>query len=242
MRVSLLLIKMNQIDPRLLIAALIAFQIHDNQWLLVQWIPCSFPHVRDHWCESYLWIPDHLWPWFSFSPAILLGNQCHLFGTFSSRGHQSRSRQTYLFRQRCYWLRPYVSMRIGEASNPGPSLSSATATFAVSNPTSIYQKANLAKDLGVDTLMLAETAAAMSVQTLETTNFRKYGYDSIWGPPMQPHQHHQTDSFKGIASGTSMHSVFPIRKAFMTDTSEWPSAGRIFYMHLFSSHSMNFKS
>ena len=220
---------MNQTDPRSLIVDLIAYQLYTDQWMLVRWILCGFPHVRDLWCESYLWIPDHLQPWFTFFPAIEIGNQCHLFGISNSRGHQSRSRPISPFRQRCYRLRLYASMRIGEASNPGPTLSTAVATFAVSNPTSIYQKASLAKDLGVDTLMLAETAATVSVQTLETTNFRRYGYDSIWGPPMQPHQHHQTDSFKGIASGTSMHSVFPIRKAFTTDTSEWPSAGRILH-------------
>ena len=189
--------------------------------------PGGFPHVIDLWCESSLRVPQHSPARVTISPTSIPGFQCQTIGFKSNHFPKPRSRLQCSFRQPQYRLRLYVSMRIGEASNPGPSLTTTTVKFAVTNPTSIYQKASLARDLAVDMLMLSETAATCSVQTVESRNFRQYGFDSIWGSPVQPHQHLSADSFKGVASGVSMHSVFPIRNSKLSDTTEWYSAGRI---------------
>ena len=135
---------------------------------------------------------------------------------------------------------PFAAVRVGEAKNPGPVLpdseesepaiqaqSAQRLTFAVTNPTLIHQKSHLLNQLGVDTMMLSETAATSKVQSMEQGNFKKLGYSSIWGPPMLPHHHHApVGSLKGIASGVSNHSRFPIRSSRCQPDSDWSQAGR----------------
>ena len=198
---------------------------------MVEWEMICFPHVRDLWCGNGFKLPGNHAPLPTFSPASIPRGQCSIQTCCidSSMMHPTPSRSRWIFSNfRSYRLSPYAAIRVGEADNPGPSHLS--VKFGVTNPTTVYKKGYLANDLGVDVLMLSETAATNSVQLLESRSFRERGYHTVWGHPTLPHRQTDRDSgndtFKGIAAGVSTHAKYPIRSTRLGDTSEWFEAGR----------------
>ena len=191
-----------------------------------------FPHVLDLWCGSDFNILGHSWYPSTFSTTPSPRRQCKCLGdcieliAFACR--QPSSMLSKGVPNQRYRLRLYAAMRVGEATNPGPD--HLTVTFGVTNPTTIYRKSHLAVDLGVDTLLLSETAATVPVQSQETAAFRRQGFVSVWGQPMLPHRQSDrdagNDSYKGVAAGVSIHSIHPIRPSRLGDTSDWYEAGR----------------
>ena len=197
----------------------------------VEWEMACFPHVRDLWCGSRFKLPGSLAPLPTFSPTSIPRGQCSpdVRGLSQLQPLPRPSNSRWQFCLRLFRLTFYAAIRVGEADNPGPSHTS--VKFGVTNPTTIYKKGHLATDLDVDVLLLSETAATVSVQTLESKSFRERGYQTVWGHPMLPHRQTDRDAghdtFKGIAAGVSTHSRFPIRPTRLRDTSEWFEAGRI---------------
>eukprot|EP00438_Fugacium_kawagutii_P005229 Skav208686 [mRNA] locus=scaffold6485:5455:10449:+ [translate_table: standard] len=75
--------------------------------------------------------------------------------------------------------------------------------------------------------MLAETSAIAQVQFEETSKFRRAGFRSVWGHPVGSKSistNHQ--SHRGIASGVSIHSTYPLRKARGDEDTDWEISGR----------------
>ena len=223
------------------IPPMVLYQIHNRApWSLVLGQPS---HVLDLWCEGKPMGCTSLVRTETYFTAIRNRDQCRFMDKFSdqSQPFPSQLRSKLPFRHYSFRLDPFAATRIGEAANPGPESvdseeSFATPvtreplrlTFAVTNPTLIYQKSKLPLNLGVDTIMLSETAATSTVQSIETGNFRRNGYTSIWGQPMMPHHHHAPEgSLKGAAAGVSNHSRYPIRVPRVPQDSEWYQAGRI---------------
>ena len=87
--------------------------------------------------------------------------------------------------QRCYdWK---CSVRIGEASNPGPTALSATCqhlSLSLINPTTIYRKEDDFLALDTDILCLAETAATKTVQMAFNQALRPTPYQVFWSAPV----------------------------------------------------------
>ena len=184
------------------------------------------PHVLDRWCEGTLMESDPLQQWLTITTASRNRVQCDSLGRIASL-RELRSRFRILLVTRSFRIAPYAAMRVGEASHPGPPLLPTRVIFGITNPTLIYKKSSLPIDLGVDTLMLAETAATKTVQSIETADFRKLGFTSIWGQPMLPHHHHALEgSLKGQAAGVSNHSKFLLRSSHVPSDGEWSQAGR----------------
>lgn len=124
-------------------------------------------------------------------------------------------------------LTPEHGRRIGEASHPGPGDSN-TFCLLVTNPTSVYQKADLFASYEAAILMLSETSATTKVQTSEQIQFRKQGFHTVWGSPAPNHLHQvQKETLRGAATGVSIHSQFPLCKSKLGDTSDWYISGRI---------------
>ena len=112
----------------------------------------------------------------------------------------------------------FGTYRIGEASNPGPTLN--YAKFAVINPTSLDNKTDefeiLAKKHEVNIIAAAETSATMSVQKSFASKIRKHGFHAVWSAPV-PTQRVKLDgqeSKRGKAGGVAVFSQFKCRPSW----------------------------
>ena len=91
---------------------------------------------------------------------------------------------TYMHLQSHDWK---LGTRIGEASNPGPPLTSTSdqsITISLVNPTTIYQKEDDLLSLNSDVLCLAETAATRTVQHAFNQAIRTTPYRTFWSAPV----------------------------------------------------------
>ena len=149
-------------------------------------------------------------------------------------------------------LCPTDAVRHGEATHPGPGNTSRSmdnhyeapvilaentknfdVTFAVANPTAIYQKTDLCCQLNSQVLLLSETSATSVVQRNEEYSFRRAGFKTVWGSPAPPQMSAgKSESLRGAAVGVSIHSQLPIRESMIADTSSWWTAGRIAHAFL----------
>ena len=106
---------------------------------------------------------------------------------------------------------PFWATRVGEAANPGPE----TFRFAIINPTAILGKIQDICTLNAHVISLSENSATKSVQMESSQTWRKFGFKSIWSQPVAAHNwtFKEDEARRGQASGTSIHSILPIRKA-----------------------------
>lgn len=106
------------------------------------------------------------------------------------------------------------NMRIGEASNPGPTQEQDNYRLAFVNPTAILHRVSDVMDLQSDIVALAETSATAPTQIKVAQTSKQYGYSCTWSPPVDS-QKQRLDgeiSFRGLASGTGFISKLPIRQ------------------------------
>ena len=80
-----------------------------------------------------------------------------------------------------FW-HPLLGTRIGEASNPGPQVTSQTLTLAVLNPTVLTERQQDIVDLGADIISLSETSATKAIQSEFTKFLVKTPYKVSWSP------------------------------------------------------------
>ena len=132
----------------------------------------------------------------------------------------------------------FRTMRVGEASNPGPNdhsrrKRSVTATIAILNPTAIRNKHEefrvLMKTHAVDTFCCAETTATKDIQKTMAAKLRSLQLKSVWSEPVEPQKQKICDqpSLRGRAGGTSVHSKWPIRAAKSQDLKPKADADRL---------------
>ena len=151
--------------------------------LLVQ---AYHPHVLDLWCGGLLWIDCLL---------------CHGIP-------QKLQKFPPPFRH------PYLGIRIGEAKNPGPN-NGFLLKCCLINPTAIYNKVDLITSFDSQIFQIAENSATAAIQIASQTEFKRRGYQTHWSPSVAAHAGvaQEETSFRGQASGVSMHSMFPIRSS-----------------------------
>ena len=145
------------------------------------------PHVLDLWCGGLLWTDCLL---------------CHV------NLFQKLQKFPPLFRH------PYLGIRIGEAKNPGPT-SGFLLKCGLINPTAIYNKVDLITGFDCQIFQIAENSATAAIQIASQTEFKRRGYQTHWSPSVAAHAGvaQEETSFRGQASGVSMHSMFPIRSS-----------------------------
>ena len=104
----------------------------------------------------------------------------------------------------------------GQSANPGPPQGPHDAISWIHvNPTAIHGKAQMLQQLGAQIICCSETSATAQVQGITTKEFRSLGFTSVWSVPAAPHRHTDNPSpeIRGKATGLSLHSVLPIRRA-----------------------------
>eukprot|EP00435_Cladocopium_sp_Y103_P036708 s2370_g9.t1 len=126
------------------------------------------------------------------------------------------------------------AMRIGEASNPGPSQRT-RIRLGISNPTSIISKVSTYTEIceawQIDAMSASETSATAKAQLQFTTQIRKIFSRVHWSPPVAPHKPKSdgTPSLRGKASGVALLSRLPSREAIGTVPENWIATSRILH-------------
>ena len=105
--------------------------------------------------------------------------------------------------------------RVGEASNPGPSVPLQSLTIGLLNPTTMYQKEDDLISLNSDVLCLAETAATKMVQGVFTQATRATPFRTFWSAPV-PDKITKVDptlgqTLRGDNLGTAIMTRLPCR-------------------------------
>ena len=110
---------------------------------------------------------------------------------------------------------PTDGCRIGEAKNPGPENGSFVMKFCLLNPTAIYNKVDIITNIDSQIYQIAENSATNAIQLATQPEFRKLGYQTHWSPAVAAHAGVSLEetSYRGQATGVSMHSLFPIRSS-----------------------------
>ena len=111
---------------------------------------------------------------------------------------------------------PYHAIRIGEATQPGPSMHR-NCTIAITNPTSIVSKPaiyhQLISQFDLDVVAASETAATRPAQKLFSHNMRQANMRSQWSCPV-PEKTVRSDgqpSLRGQATGVALFARCPTR-------------------------------
>ena len=111
----------------------------------------------------------------------------------------------------------YMSTRVGEATNPGPSGKMCQQLIVtVCNPTAILSKAKEIVGMQSTLTLLSETSATKAVQTEFSQSIKASGYRIFYGPPVVAKRIlvDGRESFRGEAIGTAIMSKLPSRKSF----------------------------
>ena len=119
---------------------------------------------------------------------------------------------------------------VGQAANPGPPAPPAGQVRWVHvNPTAINGKTSMLQQLQAGIICCSETSATAPVQVETTKAFRTMGYSSVWSQPAAPHRisDNPAPEVRGKATGLSLHSYFPIRKAASDPNSLYHQASRL---------------
>ena len=105
----------------------------------------------------------------------------------------------------------YFSCNVGEASNPGPDMS--TVRLAVVNPTAVYGKIDQMLALEADVIAISETSATSVVQKDCSRKLTKHGYKSFWSRPVAAKKStlDLRPSYRGEAVGSAVFSKLPSR-------------------------------
>ena len=156
--------------------------------------------------ESYAFASDDISP----SLAFMRCNQIIRFDITNAvfRCHDRISMSTF----NCY-----MSTRVGEATNPGPSGKMCQQlTVTVCNPTAILSKVNEIAGMQSTLTLLSETSATKAVQTEFSQSIKACGYRIFYGPPVVAKRIlvDGRESYRGEAIGTAIMTKLPSRKSF----------------------------
>ena len=125
--------------------------------------------------------------------------------------------------------------RLGEADNPGPPKCD-SFSFAITNPTSIYSKTQVYKELQtlhkLDLITASETSATKLSQQSFAQAMRTTFRRTLWSVPVQDHRPKSdgTASMRGKAAGVACMSSHRMRLAHGTLTSAWEATSRIMHV------------
>lgn len=131
------------------------------------------------------------------------------------------------------WKPPFTATRVGEAKNPGPN--STSINCAISNPTAIYSKASVYRDIAtkhdVHLFVAAETSATTSAQRSFNRQIRKLYSKQLWSQPVPDHREKTdgTPSLRGKASGVALLTSRQARHAQSTIPPVWQATSRILH-------------
>ena len=107
-----------------------------------------------------------------------------------------------------------TQIRIGEASNPGPAITSGQGfRFALINPTTVLHREAAIDNLQAHCLALAETSATKLTQQQVTCAMKQRGYATSWGAPVDNHKATLCgqDSLRGQAAGVAFMAKVPLK-------------------------------
>eukprot|EP00438_Fugacium_kawagutii_P016830 Skav203789 [mRNA] locus=scaffold206:504480:509752:+ [translate_table: standard] len=135
-------------------------------------------------------------------------------------------------REPCWF--PFThATRVGEATQPGPSIS---FNVGISNPTSIISKTatykELCQDYSIHMIAAAETAATIKAQKMFRAKVNQFYPHLTWGAPVADKWGLKSDgdySIRGQASGVAFMSTCHIRHALQTVAPVWFNTGRILH-------------
>ena len=107
---------------------------------------------------------------------------------------------------------PFNGIRIGEAKNPGPP-SEFLLKCCLINPTAIFNKTDVVRNIDSQVYQIAENSAMAAIQIAVQAELRQKGFQSHWSPPVASHAGvaQEEVSFRGQATGVSLHSMHPVR-------------------------------
>ena len=126
---------------------------------------------------------------------------------------------------------PPAGETLAEAAIPDPEI----FRLAVVNPTTVLNKEAELHSLQAQIYLLAETAAVARAQDIVTARLRPAGYHWVWGSPVASHvsgNDMTTDSLRGMASGTAVASLFPVRPPFTALPEDVATSQRITVAHV----------
>ena len=112
------------------------------------------------------------------------------------------------------FFHPSNGFRIGEAKNPGPE-HDFLLKCCLLNPTAILNKVDIITELDCQIFQVAENSATAAIQLAAHNDFKQKGYQTHWSPPVAAHGGvaHEENSYRGQATGVSLHSLHPIRSS-----------------------------
>lgn len=110
------------------------------------------------------------------------------------------------FKQRCF--NPFVGVRIGEASNPGPETPQ-VLDIGTFNPTQLLHKEDDVIQWGQGIYTACETSVTPVAHQILHGKFRRAGWYSRWSKHVSPQQP-KTSQTRGKAGGTAILSSFPL--------------------------------
>ena len=115
---------------------------------------------------------------------------------------------------------PTNGIRIGEAKNPGPS--GFILKCCLVNPTAIFNKSDLIREIDCQIVQVAENSATAAIQIAVQEDFRQQGFNSHWSPPVASHGGvaQEEVSYRGQATGVSLHTLHPVRPSRVVVPSE----------------------
>ena len=170
-------------------------------------------HIRIY-AEVVSLFPEHFWP--PSKPAALKSTRT---GDKAERGHFVHTQMVPSFASTRSTHNHLQGCRIGEAKNPGPvPPNSHTVNLGLVNPTAILNKQEALKNLGCGILTCSENSATKTTQHIMNSSLRQLGFTQVWSPPVAAHLSTQREegARRGMASGVSCHSIYPIRASRVT--------------------------
>ena len=108
-----------------------------------------------------------------------------------------------------------LSMRYGEAKNPGPDHSipmDGLLAVGTINPTSIVSKLETLFDLGPGIWSMSETSATSRQQKITRSFFKNKSWNVVFGAPVKAHAN-KFNALRGVAQGVGLFSPLPSWKA-----------------------------
>ncbi|CAE7817828.1 unnamed protein product [Symbiodinium sp. CCMP2592] len=146
----------------------------------------------------------------------LMGEMRTQMGAMRKRTPSPKTKEEEAKKPKQPW---YMATRVGEASNPGPSM---TTTFSAVNAQSLnaFVEDGRVTSNHADVLVFTETAATTYVQQKTLKAVRKAGRHAVFSKPAgkRVFTDHRECVTKGEAKGAAVVSTVPLRASF----SKWP--------------------
>ena len=127
-------------------------------------------------------------------------------------------------------LCPFVGVRVGEATHPGPrpAETAAQITICCTNLGSILKKHDFITQLPATIVCLSETCATQRVQEQMSHTMRSSGMHITWGSPVEVKERaEQVVHFFGINAGVAVFSRMPSRPLWGAPPTSAVTAGRL---------------